>query len=111
MRDRALFKVSCDFVDASIRGAKGVINRCIPPINPTDPERFHMYVHNNIFFIFVLDADFAQMQQSYEQGKKLDHARPLEEVESVVCNLLLDENHLEKAESPKSEVFSYQKDL
>ena len=111
MRDRALFKVSCDFVDAAIKGAKGVINRCIPPINPTDPERFHIYVHNNIFFSFAVDADFAQMQQSYEQGTKLDHDRPSEKVESVVCNSLSDENHLEKAESPKSEVFSDQKDL
>ena len=70
-----------------------------------------MYVHNNIFFSFVVDVDFAQMQLSYEQGTKLDHARPSEKVESVVCNSLSDENHLEKAESPKSEVFSDQKDL
>jgi protein TIF31 len=42
MRDRALYKVNCDFVDAAKRGAKGVIGRCISPINPTDPERFHM---------------------------------------------------------------------
>ena len=41
----------------------------------------------------------------------MDHARPSEKVESVVCNSLSDENHLEKAESPKYEVFSYQKDL
>lgn len=42
LRDRALYKVSSDFVDAAISGAIGVINRCIPPINPTDPECFHM---------------------------------------------------------------------
>ncbi|KAJ7949124.1 Clustered mitochondria protein-like [Quillaja saponaria] len=56
-RDRALYKVSSDFVDAAISGAVGVISRCIPPINPTDPECFHMYVHNNIFFSFAVDAD------------------------------------------------------
>lgn len=111
LRDRALFKVSCDFVDAAVKGAKGVINRCIPPINPTDPERFHMYVHNNIFFSFAVDADFAQMQQLYEQGTKLDHARPSEKVEGAACNCLSDQNHLEKAETPKSEVLSDKKDL
>ncbi|XP_020265278.1 clustered mitochondria protein-like [Asparagus officinalis] len=57
LRDRALYKVTCDFVDAATNGAIGVISRCIPPINPTDPECFHMYVHNNIFFSFAVDAD------------------------------------------------------
>lgn len=44
LRDRALYKVTSDFVDAAINGAIGVISRCIPPINPTDPECFHMLV-------------------------------------------------------------------
>ncbi|KAL8171483.1 hypothetical protein V2J09_023287 [Rumex salicifolius] len=61
LRDRALYKVTSDFVDAAINGAIGVINRCIPPINPTDPECFHMYVHNNIFFSFAVDADLEQL--------------------------------------------------
>uniref|UniRef100_A0A2P2M9C1 Clustered mitochondria protein-like n=1 Tax=Rhizophora mucronata TaxID=61149 RepID=A0A2P2M9C1_RHIMU len=44
LRDRALYKVNSDFVGAAISGAIGVISRCIPPINPTDPECFHMLV-------------------------------------------------------------------
>ncbi|CAK9277916.1 unnamed protein product [Sphagnum jensenii] len=67
MRDRALYKVNCDFVEAATKGARAVIGRCIPPINPTDPDRFHMYVHNNIFFSFAVDGDFALMQQLREQ--------------------------------------------
>ncbi|XP_077254113.1 clustered mitochondria protein-like [Tasmannia lanceolata] len=63
LRDRALYKVTCDFVDAAISGAVGVISRCVPPINPTDPECFHMYVHNNIFFSFAVDADIGQMSK------------------------------------------------
>ncbi|KAJ0988140.1 hypothetical protein J5N97_006496 [Dioscorea zingiberensis] len=62
-RDRVLYKVSCDFVEAAISGAIGVIRRCIPPINPTDPECFHMYVHNNIFFSFALDSDLGQISK------------------------------------------------
>ncbi|KAK3009873.1 hypothetical protein RJ639_011217 [Escallonia herrerae] len=42
LRDRALYKVTSDFVDAAMSGAIGVISRCIPSINPTDPECFHM---------------------------------------------------------------------
>ncbi|CAN0877840.1 Clustered mitochondria protein [Linum grandiflorum] len=63
LRDRALYKVTSDFVDAAVSGAIGVISRCIPPINPTDPECFHMYVHNNIFFSFAVDADLEQVSK------------------------------------------------
>nr|QKE11184.1 tetratricopeptide repeat (TPR)-like superfamily protein 2 [Erythranthe lewisii] len=61
LRDRALYKVTSDFVEAATNGAIGVISRCIPPINPTDPECFHMYVHNNIFFSFAVDTDLEQL--------------------------------------------------
>ncbi|GLU15529.1 hypothetical protein SLE2022_320090 [Rubroshorea leprosula] len=60
---RALDKVTSDFVDAAISLAIGVINRCVPPINPTDPECFHMYVHNNIFFSFAMNADLEQVSR------------------------------------------------
>ncbi|CAN1827682.1 Clustered mitochondria protein [Linum perenne] len=65
LRDRALYKVTSDFVDAAVSGAIGVISRCIPPINPTDPECFHMYVHNNIFFSFAVDADLEQVSRKH----------------------------------------------
>ncbi|XP_019053360.1 PREDICTED: clustered mitochondria protein isoform X2 [Nelumbo nucifera] len=71
LRDRALYKVTSDFVDAAISGAIGVINRCIPPINPTDPECFHMYVHNNIFFSFAVDADIGQFYKNHASNVKL----------------------------------------
>ncbi|KAL8062101.1 hypothetical protein ABFX02_02G124300 [Erythranthe guttata] len=73
LRDRALYKVTSDFVDAATSGAIGVISRCIPPINPTDPECFHMYVHNNIFFSFAVDADLEQLprKQALELNSKL----------------------------------------
>ncbi|XP_078166356.1 tetratricopeptide repeat (TPR)-containing protein isoform X2 [Carex rostrata] len=63
LRGRALYKVSCDFIDAAVKGAVGVINRCVLPINPTDPECFHMYVHNNIFFSFALDSYFENLSK------------------------------------------------
>lgn len=71
LRDRALYKVTSDFVDAATDGAIGVINRCIPPINPTDPECFHMYVHNNIFFSFAVDADLDQLPRKHIQNTNL----------------------------------------
>ncbi|XP_011087269.1 clustered mitochondria protein [Sesamum indicum] len=73
LRDRALYKVTSDFVDAATSGAIGVISRCILPINPTDPECFHMYVHNNIFFSFAVDAELEQLsrKQASEENSKL----------------------------------------
>ncbi|CAI8596196.1 unnamed protein product [Vicia faba] len=68
LRDRALYKVTSDFVDAAINGATGVISGCIPPINPTDPECFHMYVHNNIFFSFAIDADLDKLSKKHTDG-------------------------------------------
>lgn len=75
LRDRALYKVTSDFVDAATSGAIGVISRCIPPINPTDPECFHMYVHNNIFFSFAVDADLEQLprKQASADNSKIEN--------------------------------------
>ncbi|EGG20979.1 hypothetical protein DFA_00848 [Cavenderia fasciculata] len=56
LRDRALVKVNADFVDAATRGAQLVVNKSIPPINPLENERAHMFVYNNIFFSFSLDT-------------------------------------------------------
>ncbi|XP_075474127.1 clustered mitochondria protein isoform X4 [Primulina tabacum] len=80
LRDRALYKVTSDFVDAATSGAIGVISRCIPPINPTDPECFHMYVHNNIFFSFAVDADLEQLsrKQSSEDNSKTDNVASIQ---------------------------------
>jgi protein TIF31 len=55
-RDRALIRVNTEFVEVATRGAIAVINKSIPPINPLDNERSHMYIYNNIFFSFALDS-------------------------------------------------------
>lgn len=88
LRDRALYKVTSDFVDAAISGAIGVISRCIPPINPTDPECFHMYVHNNIFFSFAVDADLEQLsrKQASDVNLKIDSTSSLNIVSDKVSS-------------------------
>ncbi|CAL9148830.1 unnamed protein product [Musa hybrid cultivar] len=87
LRERALYKVTCDFVDAAIEGAIGVISRCIPPINPTDPECFHMYVHNNIFFSFAVDADLGHTSKSQEPNVQMNSRDVSENCEDKVsCN-------------------------
>ncbi|KAL6974080.1 hypothetical protein U1Q18_028262 [Sarracenia purpurea var. burkii] len=90
LRDRALYKVTSDFVDAAINGAIGVISRCIPPINPTDPECFHMYVHNNIFFSFAVDADLEQLskKRTSDSNPKIDSTSSLHNPSDKTFNKL-----------------------
>mmetsp|Transcript_922 Transcript_922/g.1478 ORF Transcript_922/g.1478 Transcript_922/m.1478 type:complete len:1243 (+) Transcript_922:286-4014(+) len=53
LRERTMFKISSDFVEAATQGAVAVIDRCIPPINPMDEPSAHMYVYNSIFFSYA----------------------------------------------------------
>ncbi len=66
-RDRALVKINCDFVEAAIKGAwylstcyrnasSAIVEKTVPPLNPLDPERAHMYLYNNIFFSYAMDS-------------------------------------------------------
>ncbi|KAK4756668.1 hypothetical protein SAY87_006795 [Trapa incisa] len=88
LRDRALYKVTSDFVDAAVNGAMGVISRSIPPINPADPECFHMYVHNNIFFSFAVDAEVEQFcrKHSVNITNSMSHTSTDKECDMSVCD-------------------------
>lgn len=87
LRDRALYKVTSDFVDSAINGAIGVISRCIPPINPTDPECFHMYVHNNIFFSFAVDADLERLKKrASDKNLKIESIHTSNNASDVASN-------------------------
>ncbi|OQU85516.1 hypothetical protein SORBI_3004G260100 [Sorghum bicolor] len=97
LRGRALYKVTCDFVDAAVKGAVGVINRCIPPINPTDPECFHMYVHNNIFFSFAVDSDYEHISKDHKPDCQNGSSRSTK-VSSPDVITKPDTNHTESAE-------------
>ena len=52
-RDKALLKVHTDFVEAATKGAKGIVDKYIQPLNPQDLESQQVFVYNHIFFSFV----------------------------------------------------------
>lgn len=56
IRERAIFKIHCDFVFAAIKGAMAVIDGNAVAINPSDEPRTHMYIWNNIFFSLGFDV-------------------------------------------------------
>jgi len=56
VRDRTLAKVHHDFLEAAVRGCVAVVDRQMGPINPMDPELYHVFMNNNIFFSYAVDG-------------------------------------------------------
>jgi protein TIF31 len=56
MRDRTLHRLYVEFVQAATSAACGIVDGNIPPLNPTEPERSHIFLFNNIFFNPACDS-------------------------------------------------------
>merc|ERR1712100_674241 len=63
-RDRSIAKVTNEFVNAAIIGARAIVNGTAQPLNPTEPVPAHLYIYNNIFFSHALNGRFA-----YDEGE------------------------------------------
>jgi len=55
-RARMVHKVLTDFGEASLIGALAILDGHVIPMNPNEPTRSHVYLHNNIFFSRAVDA-------------------------------------------------------
>lgn len=55
-RARLINKVLSDFGEAAVIGAMAIFDGHIAPMNPNEPSRSHVYLHNNIFFSRAVDA-------------------------------------------------------
>lgn len=55
-RARLVHKVLTDFGDAALAGVKAILDGYILPMNPNEPLRSHVYLHNNIFFSRAVDS-------------------------------------------------------
>ena len=49
-RAKLVHKVLTEFGEASLVGAKAIVEGLVLPMNPNEPARSHVYLHNNIFF-------------------------------------------------------------
>ncbi|CAF0764388.1 unnamed protein product [Brachionus calyciflorus] len=56
VRERAMFKVHSDFVNAATRGAIAVVESNIMAINPGEDSKIQMYIWNNMFFSLGFDV-------------------------------------------------------
>jgi len=55
-RARFIQKTLNEFGDAAVAGARAIFDGHIIPMNPNEPARSHVYLHNNIFFSRAVDA-------------------------------------------------------
>jgi protein TIF31 len=55
-RARLIHKVMTEFGEASLLGVKAIADGQISPMNPNEPSRSQVYLHNNIFFSRAIDA-------------------------------------------------------
>uniref|UniRef100_A0A7S2D7Q1 Clu domain-containing protein n=1 Tax=Octactis speculum TaxID=3111310 RepID=A0A7S2D7Q1_9STRA len=55
-RAKMVYKVWLDFQEAAMNGAAAISAGHVPPINPTEPTRQHVYVFNNLFFSYGVDS-------------------------------------------------------
>lgn len=55
-RARVMYKVLNDFGEAALLGVKAICDGQIGPMNPNEPTRSQVYLHNNIFFSRAVDA-------------------------------------------------------
>eukprot|EP01080_Neovahlkampfia_damariscottae_P004299 gene4299-7655_t len=72
MRDRSLFKIHCDFVEAATQGAKNVVDNCINPINPNEPFAAQVFLQNNIFYSFAVDSKTVAWTQEAHRNASHD---------------------------------------
>mmetsp|Transcript_8650 Transcript_8650/g.9915 ORF Transcript_8650/g.9915 Transcript_8650/m.9915 type:complete len:1345 (+) Transcript_8650:157-4191(+) len=63
-RARVIHKVLLDFGDASYKAVKAIYEGQIQPMNPNEPMRSHVYLHNFIFISRAVDAGVETFKMS-----------------------------------------------
>ncbi len=87
IRERAMFKVHCDFVNAATRGAQLVVENNIMAINPGEDAKIQMFIWNNMFFSLGFDV-----KDHYKEfgGDYAAYVAPLNDLKGVKALNMLD---------------------
>nr|XP_055036650.1 clustered mitochondria protein homolog isoform X1 [Misgurnus anguillicaudatus] len=91
MRDRAVFKANSDFVGTATRGAMGVIDGNVMPINPSEEPQEQIFIWSNIFFSFAFDV---RDQYTDLGGEAAAHAAPVCDLNGVGAYWTVDQEGL-----------------
>ena len=54
-KERAVYKVYSDFLEAASAGAQAIIEGKLSSMNPNEPLKQQVYVYNSIFFSYAVD--------------------------------------------------------
>ena len=68
IRDKTLARIHSEYVNSAIQGAIAIVNKSVPPLNPTDPSEAHLYIYNNIFFSHALNGRFLYEEEGGDLG-------------------------------------------
>ncbi|XP_041095955.1 clustered mitochondria protein homolog [Polyodon spathula] len=74
LRDRALFKVNCDFVSTAVRGAVTVIDGGAVPINPGEDPRLHVFLWGGVFLSLAGEEGSLEGERAARAVPRLDLA-------------------------------------
>ncbi|RNA07911.1 clustered mitochondria -like protein [Brachionus plicatilis] len=87
VRERAMFKVHSDFVNAATRGAIAVVESNIMAINPGEDSKIQMFIWNNMFFSLGFDV-----KDHYKDfgGDYAAYVAPVSDLQGVKALNLLD---------------------
>ena len=87
VRERAMFKVHSDFVNAATRGAIAVVESNIMAINPGEDSKIQMFIWNNMFFSLGFDV-----KDHYKDfgGDHAAYVAPVSDLQGVKALNLLD---------------------
>lgn len=87
IRERAMFKVHSDFVNAATRGAMAVVESNIMAINPGEDAKIQMYIWNNMFFSLGFDV-----KDHYKEfgGDYAAYVAPVNDLQGVKALNMLD---------------------
>lgn len=95
LRDKLLNKYIQEFNSVAVATAVAIVNGNLVPLNPNEPRDKHIYLRNNIFYSFGVNATGAHDETGGDEaarycfGKDLATVKLLNRVDAPgVCNLL-----------------------
>ena len=75
VRERMLQKTHAEFTAACVRGAMAIARGDLPPINPYEDAKAHMWLANNIFFTKGVNSVDAYTHLGGDEAAHISHAK------------------------------------
>lgn len=84
VRERHLNKTYFDFTEAAVAGAVQVVHGEIQPINPSESEASHIFLHKGIFYSVGADGSGTYAEIGGDEAARVASAKDLQAVQQLV---------------------------